>query len=208
VKPSDSRLLTSSVVDCRVVLAFGSHDDHGINANANAVTVDHRTVMIDHRITRGAVTATVMRQMRTLTCEETRVVRSNDECDDGIVDLIPSEPPDISPTAVCLLRVIRINSGEKLKQIRASLLDSTRLDSRLARSADDVFKCDHAGIVDSIPSEPPELSSSVSALVCRDNSWGAVPTCSSSPRVSKQAGTLVWSCHRSVGGFYVRFVGE
>jgi hypothetical protein len=114
VKPSDSRLLTSSVVDCRVVLAFGSDDDHGINADANAVTVDHRTVMIDHRMIRGAVTTTVMRQMRTLTYEETRVVRSTDECDDGIVDSIPNEPPDISTTTVCLLRFIRINSGEKL----------------------------------------------------------------------------------------------
>jgi hypothetical protein len=114
VKPSDSSLLTSSVVDCRVVLAFGSDDNHGINANANAVTVDHRTVMIDHRMIRGAVTTTVMRQMRTLTYEETRVVRSTDECDDGIVDSIPNEPPDISTTTVCLLRFIRINSGEKL----------------------------------------------------------------------------------------------
>jgi hypothetical protein len=42
-------------------------------------------------------------------------VRSADECDDGIVDSIPNEPPQISTTTVCLLRFIRINSGgEKL----------------------------------------------------------------------------------------------
>jgi hypothetical protein len=52
--------------------------------------------MIDHRMIRGAVATSVMCQTQTLTYEETRVVRSTDECDDGIADSILREPPEIS----------------------------------------------------------------------------------------------------------------
>jgi hypothetical protein len=68
----------------------------------------------------------------------------------------------------------------------------SRLGSRLPRSAGNVFECDDVGIADSIPSEPPELSSGVSALVCRDKSWGAGRQDSTSPRVCAQARILVW----------------
>jgi hypothetical protein len=136
---------------------------------------------------RGEVATYIMCQIRTLTYEETRVVRSTDECDDGIANTILSEPPEISSSVSASVypdQFWEAAQGEDPSK-------PSRLGSRLARSAGNVFECDDVGIADSIPSEPPELSSGVSALVCQDKSWGAGREDSSSPRVCAQARILV-----------------
>jgi hypothetical protein len=91
-----------------------------------------------------------------------RLSRSADEHDNGIPDSIPSESPELHSY---LSSTVCKNSWGAVQEEQKP----SRLGSRLSRSADE---CEY-GIADSIPSEPPELCSSLSALVSQDSRGAA-----------------------------------
>ncbi len=87
-----------------------------------------------------------------------RIARATDEYDDGIADLIPSEPGIVD------------SIPSEPPELRSRL-------SRVSHATDEYDD----GIAGSIPSKPPELRSRLSGKVYQD-SWGAVQEDLSAPR--------------------------